>query len=296
MAHRLFDIELPYEFHETTRLLRTGANDPTFIREPNGFWRAQRLSSGPATLHVRCNGVQVAARAWGPGAEQALELVPHLIGLAEEPWVLPPHPVTDRLHRDHPGLRLTNTRSVFEATVNIVLQQLVTWPEAAAGWRRLVERYGEPAPGPRPMLILPPARRLARTDPMALTGCGIGAKRAQVIVRAAAVAHRLEEIVDMPTEAAMARLRSIRGIGPWTASSILGMRLGRPEPILLGDYHLPHTVTYAFTGEDRGTDEQMVALLAPFEGQAMRVVRLLGAAGVHAPRRGAKRRPFRRRS
>jgi 3-methyladenine DNA glycosylase/8-oxoguanine DNA glycosylase len=294
MPHRLYDIEQPYEFWETTRLLRTGANDPTFIREPNGFWRAQRLPEGLATLHVRCNGVQVAARAWGPGADAALDLVPHLIGLAEDPWELPSHPVTDRLLREHRGLRLTDTRSVFEATVNLILQQLVTWSEAAAGWRRLVETFGEPAPGPRPMLVLPPARRLARTEPNALVACGIGGKRARILVRAAGVAHRLEEIVDMSTKDAWDRLTSVRGIGPWTAASILGMRLGRPEPVILGDYHMPHTVTYAFTGEHRGSDAQMVELLAPFEGQAMRVLRLLHAAGISAPRRGARRQPFRR--
>ena len=88
--------------------------------------------------------------------------------------------------------------------------------------------------------------------------------------------------------------KRVRGIGPWSAASLLGMRCARPEPIPLGDYHLPNTIAWALAGEPRATDDRMLELLAPFEGQAFRVIRLVFAAGIRAPKRGP-RRPLRRR-
>ena len=103
------------------------------------------------------------------------------------------------------------------------------------------------------------------------------------------MAHAAQKAVDMPTAGATELLQKVRGVGAWTAAVVLGKHLGRPEPVPLGDYHLPHTVAWAFAGEPRGTDERMLELLAPFEGQAYRVVRLLLAAGIDAPRRGPRR-------
>ena len=70
---------------------------------------------------------------------------------------------------------------------------------------------------------------------------------------------------------------------------VLGLRLGRPEPIVTRDVHLPHTVCWALAGEPRGSDARMMELLAPFGDQAFQVVRLLFAARIDAPRRGPRR-------
>ena len=61
--------------------------------------------------------------------------------------------------------------------------------------------------------------------------------------------------------------------------------------MLCGDVHFPHTVCWAFANEPRGSDARMAELLAPFAGQAFRVLRLLYAARIEAPRRGPKREP-----
>ena len=303
VARRQWPVTEPYDFWQTTRLLRTGGRDPTVVREPNGLWRTTHTVAGPATVRIRVLGTSnrvVGAWAWGPGAEAALEDVPRWVGLHEAPWVLPAHPVTDRLLHEHPGIRMTDTRAVFEAVVNAVLQQLVTWNEAAMTWRRLVEGLGEPAPRPgSPDSALPPELEALRLSPTAdamlrageatLQSYGIGRKRARTLLHVARVAHVLEQAADLPTERAAAHLEKVRGIGPWTSATVLGMRLGRPEPVLLGDFHLPNTVAWALAGEPRGSEERMVELLAPFAGHAFQVVRLIYAANLTAPRRGPKR-------
>jgi hypothetical protein len=57
---------------------------------------------------------------------------------------------------------------------------------------------------------------------------------------------------------------------------------------MVGDFHLAHMVTFAFTGEPRGTDDRMLELLAPYAGHRGRVIRLLSAAGIAAPRFGPR--------
>jgi 3-methyladenine DNA glycosylase/8-oxoguanine DNA glycosylase len=70
--------------------------------------------------------------------------------------------------------------------------------------------------------------------------------------------------------------------------------LGDPDAISVGDYHLPHIVSWSFAGEPRGTDERMLELLEPYRGQRGRVEVLLEASGITAPAFGPKmeRRSF----
>lgn len=281
-----------YDFFETTRLLRTGNRDPSFQREPDGFWRTAQVEDGPVTVRVTVQeGREIEAMAWGPGAETALRSVPEWLGLHEPPWDLPPHPVTDRLFRDHPGLRLTNTGDVFEALLVSVLQQKVTWNEAAYSWRRLLEEFGEPAPGPRnDMRVVPTPRALREARPSQFIELGVGRQQAQTLRELGFWARKLQEAAGLPTADAQRLLQSAPGIGPWTAAVVLGHRLGRPEPLVFGDFHLPHTVSWALAREPRGTDERMAELLQPFDGHAFRVVRLIFACRIEAPKFGPRHR------
>ncbi len=282
-------IDHPFDLAETVRLLRTGGNDPSFRRLENGFRRASRYVSGPATVDVEAIDDRIEARAWGTGAQEAIRQLPEMLGFLDPPWRFPAHPVVDKLARRHPGLRLTTTPQVFEGLIPVILQQQVTWQEAAFAWRRLVEELGEDAPGPFGLHVPPsPAATLtAGVDELMLLG--INRQRSQTIVEAAFAASRLERATNLPTAEAYTLLTSLKGVGPWTAGMLLGLRLGRPDAVVLGDLHLPHAVTWALAGAPRGSDKQMLELLEPLEHQAFQVVRLLFAARIDAPRRGPKR-------
>jgi len=66
--------------------------------------------------------------------------------------------------------------------------------------------------------------------------------------------------------------------------------MGAPSALAVGDYHLKNVVVHALTGRARGTDEQMLQLLAPYAGQRGRAVRLLQLAGHRAPKFGPRQR------
>lgn len=278
----------PYDFFNTTRMLRTGHRDPTLQREPDGLWRTAHTDDGPATVRLTV-GEHLQAKAWGPGAEQVMQDVPYWAGLHEEPWKLPSHPATDRLLKQHSGLRGTDTRNMFEALTNAIVHQLITWNEAAAIWRRLCEELGVRAPGPVDMRLSPTPRAILGAGPDRLRSTGMGGRQSRALMELARVPHVAKRAGGLPTSDALELLQKIPGIGPWSASYALGLFGGRPEPVPLGDYNLPNTLAWVLAGEPRATEERMLELLEPFEGHAYRVVRLVFAAGIKPPRRGPRR-------
>ena len=198
--------------------------------------------------------------------------------------------LADSLRRN-PGLRLTRTRQVFEMLVAAILEQKVTGKEARAGWRWLVSRHGEPAPGPAPegMRVFPPAEVWRRIPSWEFHRAGVGPQRSATIMRAAAVAASLERTLDFGRGGPEVEraLRSIVGVGVWTAAETMQRAHGDPDSPSVGDYHLPALVGLALTGAPVD-DDGMLELLAPWTGQRQRVMRLIESSGFVKPRHGPR--------
>ena len=164
----------------------------------------------------------------------------------------------------------------------------MTTIEAHKSYRALVDAFGELAPGPVRLKLPPSAQVLARTPYWTFHRLGVERRRAEVIIRAARSASRLEEITTMDIASAYRRLQAFPGVGPWTAAKVAFVALGDADAVPVGDYHLPHAVGYALEGTVRSTDERMLELLTPYRGHRARVIRLLTLAGIAAPRFGSK--------
>lgn len=255
--------------------------------------RATRTPEGPATERLRHLGDEIEIEAWGPGAEWALDAAPDLVGERDDPGPFrPEHPLLRDLLRRLPGLRMGRSNAVFEALVPAVLEQKITGLEAGRVRRRLVQTYGEPAPGPPEVsagLSVPPRpERLAALPYHAFHPLGLERRRAETVIRLAGRAAALEGLVTRPADEARTRLDALPGIGPWTAAETARIALGDPDAVSLGDYHLPSLVSWALAGEPRGDDRRMMELLEPYRGQRGRVQRLLEASGISAPRYGPR--------
>jgi 3-methyladenine DNA glycosylase/8-oxoguanine DNA glycosylase len=169
------------------------------------------------------------------------------------------------------------------------MEQKVPSEQAWTAWRAFVRGLGEPAPGDLPGLYVPPApETVAATPYYVFHRYGLERRRAETIRRLAGCARRLEEATVMPLDAARARLLAVPGLGPWSAAEIAQVALGDPDAVSVGDFHLPHLVSWALAGEPRGSDERMLELLEPYRGHRARVIRLLVAGGIMAPRRGPR--------
>jgi 3-methyladenine DNA glycosylase/8-oxoguanine DNA glycosylase len=281
---RTFELPAPVDVVKTMSPLRHGFGDPTIRLGPAEAWRASRTSSGPATIHLRVHGTQVEAAAWGPGAEVALAGAPDLLGAGDEPdRLVTRHPVVRRLHRSMRTLRLCRSRALMETLIPTIIEQKITSQEARRSFRGLVRRYGEPAPGPGGLFLQPSPERLASLPYWAFHPLGIARTRADTIRRVCTRADRLERLAGESPEVAAAKLRTMPGIGPWTVGIVLDAVLGDPDAVVVGDFHLPHVVSWALAREARGSDERMLELLAEFEGQRGRVMRLIAASGSRPP-------------
>ncbi len=302
---RVLDLPGPLDLRLTLGLHGRGRFDPALRFEASGSaWRATRTPDGPVALYIQLAGeARVRARAWGPGARRELDRLDELLGLDDVPSALVArHPVVADAERRFRGLRIGRTGNVIEALVPAILEQKVTGPEASRAYRGIIARWGEPAPGPAGAggMRVPPDPAVLATLPYdALHPVGLERRRAELIRAVAREAPRLERLAESaagpggnpaPAYAALCRFA---GIGPWTAAEVGARAFGDPDAVSVGDYHLPNLVAWALAGEPRGSDERMLELLAPYAGQRGRVIRLLEASGIEAPRYGPRMAPRR---
>ena len=250
---------------------------------------ATRTPRGPAAVRMRFGSGEAWLDGWGPGADDALARVPGLIGAEDhDPELADAHPVVRDVRRRLRGLRMTRTGAVFETLISAVIGQKVSGIAAGRSFGALLRRFGEPAPGPFPLLVPPAADELRRQPYHAFHTLGIERRRADVLRHAAAEGERLERVLDLPPAEGRRLLQSIPGIGPWTAAETTRLALGDPDAVSVGDYNVPHLVCWALAGEPRGMDPRMLELLEPYRGQRARVVRLLELSGRLPPRYGPR--------
>ena len=293
----IVDISGHYDFDVSLRFVRMGSNDPTCKREPGRVLYARDYTSGPATLELKSSGKKIRLEAWGEGASEALQKAPALLGLHDPGAEITAHPLMSQLNHRLKGLRLSRQPDLTIGLVQTVLQQLVTWSEAASSWRELSQLQARAAPGPYDLLMPPALRWLRFLEPADYSICDVSAKRAAALRQIARLGDRPERWAQESPEVFSQKLQTISGIGPWTVQHCLGFHFGAPDAVIVGDYGIPHLISWALIEKARSNDEEMCQLLEPFSGQRFRVLRLLMAADYQAPRFGPKvasSRPARR--
>ena len=280
-------------------ILRRGAGDPTYRLDADGtIWRGIRTPEGPATLRLssRPYDGEVHAAAWGDGADWVLDAVPAMLGADDDPTGFDPsHPVLAEAWRRNPHWRLTRTGLVMEALVPAIIEQRVTGQEAFGGFRALVHRFGERAPGPgveRSVWVQPTPEQIRMIPSWEWLRLHIDPARSKAVVRAAQVASSLERTVGLPADEVDRRLRTLPGIGVWTSAEVRFRAHGDADAVSFFDYHIAKDVGWALTGAPVD-DAVLETLLEPYRPHRHRVQRLVELAGHRRPRRGPRMAPRR---
>jgi 3-methyladenine DNA glycosylase/8-oxoguanine DNA glycosylase len=297
LVRRVWRPPYPCDVGATLSGLRRGSGDPTFqVARDGSIWRTSRTPEGPVTLHLRTDHAagEVLGSAWGPGAAWMLDRMPAMLGADDDPrGFVPVHPRLQDAARWHPGWRVSATGLVFEALVAAALEQKVTGREAWHGWRTMLRRFGEPAPGPgeaRRMRVLPTPEDVRRIPSWEWLRCRVDPARSRVVVTAARVAGSLERTVGQPGPEVERRLRSLPGVGVWTAAEVRQRAHGDADAVSFADYHVAKNIGWALTGH-RIDDAALATLLEPYRPHRYRVQRLLELSGAGAPRRGPRLAP-----
>lgn len=291
MSRRTIPLPFAVDLRRSLRPLRLGKHDPTIDLRVGSVLLSMHTPQGPATLRALQDVDRFEVEAWGPGSEWALEGAPALLGCEDDrAGFEPDHPLLARLQREADGLRMPRTGRVHEALVRAVLSQRVTGFEAKRAFRLLVERWGEPAPGPGGLLVVPTPQAIGDIGYYDLHVIGVEKKRADALKRACAHATRLDQVATSAPQELRTRLEAIAGIGTWTSAEVARAVLADADAVSVGDFHLKHLVSWALAAESRGTDDRMLELLEPYRPHRGRVCVLLESAGVIAPRYGPRQR------
>jgi 3-methyladenine DNA glycosylase/8-oxoguanine DNA glycosylase len=295
-------LERPIDLRFVLGPLVRGAADPTMRVAAGAAIRASHTLDGPAAIEIRTTGTGVDAWAWGPGADRVLDGLPALLGIDDDDTGFEPrhHPFVAALARRRGPVVLGRTGAVWEALLPAILEQRITGTEAWRNFRRLVRAHGTPAPGPLALWVPPSPATIAGLAAFQLTALGIEPRRGALLRRVAreapryeamGVAARLSGGGGAGAAALAAALRRQPGIGPWTAAEVTLRALGDPDAVSVGDAHLSNLVAFTLAGRARGTDDEMLGLLAPWAGHRARVIRLLETSGVGPPRFGPRVAP-----
>lgn len=297
----VWDAGAPYSLTQTLGIVGRGPGDRTVRLTPENAWLAFNTPAGPATLGITQRGTELHARAWGPGADHALESAPALLG-AHDDWSAFDSPtVTETLparvreaRRRHPALRLPATGRMVDALVPAILEQKVTALEARRGYAVLLRKFGLPAPGagtnaavPTDLMVAPTPAQWAQIPSWEWHRAGVGPQRSATVQRMLRSSSGLERLSALPAAEAGAKLQSIPGIGAWTAAEVTQRTHSDADQVAVGDYHLAAYVGWALAGKPVD-DAGMLELLEPWRGHRQRVVRLLQLSGFRKPTFGPR--------
>ncbi len=297
----VWDAGVRVALHATLGIVGRGPADRTIRLTPGTAWLAFNTPAGPATLGISQHGTELHARAWGPGAENALAGAPALLG-AQDDWSHFDSPafaatlplLAREARRRHPAVRLPSTGRVVDALVPAILEQKVTALEARRGYATLVRKFGTAAPGagghrdvPADLMVAPTPRQWAAIPSWEWHKAGVGPQRSATVMRVAGSASGLERLATLPAREASLKMRAIPGVGAWTAAEVTQRTHGDADQVAVGDYHLAAYVGWALAGKPVD-DAGMLELLEPWRGHRQRVVRMLYLSGFRKPAFGPR--------
>ena len=244
-THEL-QVATPYRLDLTVSALRrTSANLVDIYTSDGRYLRALGGSARPVIVSVtqpRADTLSVSVV--GGEVEPALASVRRMLGVERDlstfhrrarpiPWLAP---LAQRMR----GLKPPRYPGLFEACANAILFQQVSLQAASAIMQRLILALGTPVEHEGvPLAVFPSPQRILDADDAELRAAGVSAAKAATLRRAGeAVASGAltETMLDERSSAdAALALRSIKGIGPWTATVILLRGLGRLDVFPGGD-------------------------------------------------------------
>jgi len=288
--------DYPTDVALTLARLQRGRGDPThLVAADRSVWHTTLTDDGPATLRLSQTDLHtITGQAWGAGAKAAIQAAPELVGGSDDPTgFIPDHPVLTRAEHRHPGLRIPKSGRIMEALIPAILEQRVIGLQAQSAWRRLVRSHGTSAPGPVPagMMVVPSVRAWQLIPSWDWHKAGVDPQRSRTVLAVLAVARQLERCVELSPEEAATRLRSVPGVGVWTAAEVAQRALGDADALSVGDYHLAGFIGHALFDVEFD-DRQLVAAMEQWRPHRFRVVRLLENSGVAGKPRRGPRMPF----
>ena len=271
-------VQAPYRLDLTVNVLRRLSTNLVDVLGPDGAY-IRRLGGAPEPEVVRVSQRDpgtLTVEIEGTRREQPrlLALVRRMLGVevdltrfyrsaSKVQWL---HPLVSRMQ----GVRPPRYPTVWEACVNAIVFQQISLHAASAIMGRLTMGLSEPVErgGVRLYRFPSPGQVLSAPDSL-LRGAGLSSGKLATLRRVAEAlgAGTLDEakLEKLPSPDAAALLRSVKGIGPWTAVVILLRGLGRLDVFPANDTSVARNLT--LVGAPASLDvETLLDTLGPERG------------------------------
>lgn len=300
LAHRL-----PYDATGTLAFLGHRAVPGVEAATSNTFARTLALPHGSGTVELTPEEGYVRAKL---RLDDLRDLTPavqrcrHLLDLDADPVAVADHlstdPVLGVMARRTPGLRVPGTVDPHELAVRAVVGQQVSVASARGVLGRLVAEHGKALTSPHHLgsgfglgsgsgtQVLthqfPDIATIATLDPDALALPG---RRARTLVTMAEALAGGGLTLDIGTDAEEARatLRTLSGIGTWTADYIAVRGLGHPDVMLSGDLGVQHAFARLGLAHTPAAIDELARRWRPWRSYAtLHLWRYLHADGARA--------------
>ena len=215
------------------------------------YWRSIGLDGAQGTVAVEfASGNALRATIRFPKLSALPAIIARLrrvFDLAADPVAISAHlaqdPTLAPLVKARPGLRVPGAWDGFELAMRAVLGQQITVAAAARLAGKMVAAYGErlAAPDGEITHVFPEPKALAAAD---LATLGMPRARAAALSAVAAAAIADPHLFDATSnlEDAIRRLRSIKGVGEWTAQYIALRQLREPDAFPAADIGLMRAI------------------------------------------------------
>ncbi|HVX11373.1 MAG TPA: AlkA N-terminal domain-containing protein [Pirellulales bacterium] len=247
----LLPYQSPYDWQKMLEFLRTRAIAEVETISGNAYMRTVDLDGQAGTVCVSDAPEQSSLRV--VFRIPRLEVLPSLITRLRRQFDLAadPHSIARVLSQDadlaplvraRPGLRVPGGWDGFEVAVRAVIGQQITLKGATRLLGQLAIRLGSPLP-----LVEAEHVGLSRLFPRpeqlqreAIRELGIPMARVESLLAIAAACGANPQIFDPQRDLAesVASLRSLRGVGEWTAQYIAMRAMGESDAFLAGDVGL----------------------------------------------------------
>jgi AraC family transcriptional regulator of adaptative response / DNA-3-methyladenine glycosylase II len=237
----------PYDWQSVLEFLRRRAIPGIEVVTADRYARSVQLDGIKGTVAVEpASGNALRATVQFPKLSALPVIIARLrrvFDLAADPGPIAAHlakdPALAPLVKARPGLRVPGAWDGFELAIRAVLGQQITVAAAARLAGRLVAAQGERLAEPDGDLThaFPRPEALAAAD---LTSLGMPRARAAALSGVAAAALADKHLFDATRglDDAVQRLRSIRGVGEWTAQYIALRQLREPDAFPAADIGL----------------------------------------------------------
>jgi DNA-3-methyladenine glycosylase II len=249
-------VEAPYRLDLTVNVLRRLSTNLVDVLSPDGayvrwlggasdFALVRVSQPSPEALTIGIEGdhrehprlLQLVRRMLGV----EVDLTPFYRSASKVQWL---HPLVSRMR----GVRPPRYPTIWEACVNAIVFQQISLHAASSIMGRLTVGLAEPVEhrGVR-LYPFPSPEQLLNAPDRVLRGAGLSAGKLATLRRVAdalgagAIDQRQLERLSSPD--AVAFLRSIKGIGPWTAVVILLRGLGRLDVFPANDSSVARNLT-----------------------------------------------------